>query len=384
MPERQSLLIISFSEIVSDPRVRRQIALFRDAYEVITCGYGPAPEGVARHIELPLTENASIWDGRVLALRQYRLETWRNPGLAGAWRRLKGLRPDIVLANEAIAAPLALRLKPRRGTHVDLHEYHSRVRENEGYWRKRAKPWIEWMIRAYVAKAGSWTAVAPGIADEYEREFGFRPEVVRNTTPYAEQTPTAVTWPPRLVHSGAGMRKRGTELIVRGVIAAANGATLDLYLTKGDPGYLAELNALAATSGGRVTLHDPVPYEQLVGVLNGYDVGIHVLPPVNFNHLMALPNKVFDYLQARLGVIVGPSPEMVALVEAAGYGVSTADFTPEAIAAAVDALTPAAVEDMKAAAHAAARTYASDAEDAVWKAAIDRIAARRIGGRHGR
>lgn len=377
MPERQSLLIISFSELVSDPRVRRQIALFRDAYEVISCGYGPAPEGVARHIELPLSDNASVWDGRMLALRLYRLETWRNPGLAGAWRRLKGLRPDIVLANEAIAAPLALRLKPRLGTHVDLHEYHSRVRENEGYWRKRAKPWIEWMIRTSVAKAGSWTTVAPGIASEYEREFGFRPEVVRNTTPYAEQAPSPVSWPPRLVHSGAGMRKRGTELVVQGVIAATNGATLDLYLTKGDPGYLDQLRALAETSGGRVTLHDPVPYAQLIGVLNGYDVGIHVLPPVNFNHLMALPNKVFDYLQARLGVIVGPSPEMVDLVETVGYGVSTADFTPETIAAVVDSLTPAQVENMKAAAHAAARTYASDAEDAVWKAAIDRIGARR-------
>ncbi len=376
MSERLSLLIISFSEIVSDPRVRRQIALFRDAYEVITCGYGAAPEGVARHIELPLSENASIWDGRVLALRQYRIETRRNPGLAGAWRRLKGVRPDIVLANEAIAAPLALRLKPRLGTHVDLHEYHSRVRENEGYWRKRAKPWFEWMIRTRVARAGSWTTVAPGIAAEYEREFGFRPEVVRNTTPYAELSPTPTSWPPRLVHSGAGMRKRGTELIVQGVIAAANGATLDLYLTKSDPGYLDQLRALADTSEGRVTVHDPVPYEDLVGVLNGYDLGIHVLPPVNFNHLMALPNKVFDYLQARLGVIVGPSPEMAALVEATGYGVRTTDFTPESIAAAVDALTSSRVDEMKAAAHAAARTYASDAEDAVWKIAIARIGAR--------
>jgi hypothetical protein len=375
--DRQRLLIISFSELVSDPRVRRQIALFQDAYEVISCGYGPAPDGVARHVELPLSENASIWDGRLLALRLYRIETWRNPGLTGAWRRLKGLRPDIVLANEVIAAPLALRLKPRLGIHVDLHEYHSRVRENEGYWRKRAKPWIEWMIRTSVVKAGSWTTVAPGIAAEYEREFGFRPGVVRNTTPYAALTPSPVSWPPRLVHSGAGMRKRGTELIVQGVLQATNGATLDLYLTKGDPDYLDQLGALAKASDGRVTLHDPVPYAQLIDVLNGYDVGIHVLPPVNFNHLMALPNKVFDYLQACLGVIVGPSPEMVELVEAVGYGVSTADFTPESIATAVDSLTPGQVEEMKAAAYTAAPIYASDAEDAVWSAAIERIGARR-------
>ena len=35
--------------------------------------------------------------------------------------------------------------------------------------------------------------------------------------------------------------------------------------------------------------------------------GLHLLPPVSFNNANALPNKIFDYVQARLGLIVGPA-----------------------------------------------------------------------------
>jgi hypothetical protein len=36
-----SLLILSFSPLASDPRVRRQITLFADRYHVTTVGFGP-------------------------------------------------------------------------------------------------------------------------------------------------------------------------------------------------------------------------------------------------------------------------------------------------------------------------------------------------------
>ncbi|WP_203137755.1 glycosyltransferase [Microbacterium sp. JZ31] len=370
---RKTLLILSYSKIATDPRVRRQIAVFKDRYDVITCGHGPTPEGVVRHIELPAEENANKWDGRVLALRQYRLELWRNVGVRGALRRLKGIRPDIILANEAIAVPVALKMKPRCGVHADLHEYHSRVREHEGYWKLRAKPWMEWMIRTYVTKADSWTTVGPGIAAEYEREFGFRPDVVRNAAPYVEGEPGETHWPPRIVHSGGAMRARGIHTMVEGVLAAENGATIDLYLVKSDPKYVAELQALADASGGRATLHEPLPYAELIQRLRTYDMGIHVLPPTNFNHRMALPNKIFDYLQARIGAVVGPSQEMVQLVESVGYGVSTEDFSAQAIARTVDALTKERIDRFKQAAAAGAKAHAAATDDAVWLRAITAI-----------
>ncbi len=84
----------------------------------------------------------------------------------------------------------------------------------------------------------------------------------------------------------------------------------------------------------------PVPSAELIETLNDYDVGIHVLPPTNTNNELALPNKFFDYVQARLALVIGPTPSMVEILREHDLGIVTADFEPASLTAALDALTP--------------------------------------------
>lgn len=377
MSGRPSLLILSFSRIEQDARVLKQVRLFADRYDVTTCGHGEAPEGVVHHIRVPDGLRSNDLNGRLITARLYRRAYWSTSAVKWAKQHLERGAYDLVLANEVDAVPLALSLRPRLGVHADLHEYHPRVKEEQPLWDRRIRPYVEWQCRRYVTRAASWSTVSEGIAAEYERRFGFRPTVVANATPYFDApAPSPANDPIRLVHSGGAMRARHLEITIDGVRAARSGATLDLYLTPNDPAHLAELRDLAETSDGRVTIHDPVAYRDLIPTLNAYDAGIHVLPFVNFNHQWALPNKVFDYVQARLAVIVGPSPEMARLVDEYDLGVVTDDFTADAVAASIDALTPEAVTEMRLAAHEHARELAADAEVAKWKQAIDALADR--------
>ena len=119
-----------------------------------------------------------------------------------------------------------------------------------------------------------------------------------------------------------------------------------------------------------------VDSDELLPLVNTYDVGIHVLPPTVTNNALALPNKFFDYVQARLAVIVGPSPEMAEYVERFGVGAVTRDFSAAALAELVDSLDAAAVDRMKAASNMHARELSSEAQVLVWKRAIDALAQR--------
>ena len=47
---------------------------------------------------------------------------------------------------------------------------------------------------------------------------------------------------------------------------------------------------------------------------NQYDVGVFLLPASFPNQVHVLPNKLFDYIQARLAVAIGPSHEMAEVV----------------------------------------------------------------------
>ncbi|KQV06022.1 hypothetical protein ASC63_00525 [Leifsonia sp. Root112D2] len=160
--------------------------------------------------------------------------------------------------------------------------------------------------------------------------------------------------------------------IVEAVEASASGATLDLYLTPNDPEHLEELKTRAAASD-RIVVHDPVPYSELIETLNAFDVGVHILPPVSFNNAWALPNKFFDYVQARLGLIIGPSHEMARLLNEYGCGVVADDFSSDALAAVLDNLTPEQVRGFKQSSDAAAHDLSAESQVAIWGAAIARL-----------
>jgi hypothetical protein len=373
-PDRPRLLILSFSPIASDARVLKQVNLLRDDYEVTTCGYGERPDGAVDHVRIP--DDLPVWRyPRVpVVLRAYRRAYWANAAIAHARRALSGRAFDIVLADDVDAVGLALHLRPTKGVHADLHEYSPRQHEEVGTFRWFVAPFIRWMTRRFVARASSWTTVSEGIAREYERRFGFRAEVVTNAAPYVDASPTPAAAPVRLVHSGAALRNRDLGTLIDAVAGSKTGATLDLYLTPNDEAYLAELRAAADATGGRVRLREPVPYADLAATLRRYDIGVHILPPVNFNNRWALPNKLFDYVQARLGVLVGPSPEMAEYVRRFGIGAVTDDFTPGALRATIDALTPDAVTAMKNASHAAAGALSSESQVAIWRKAVDALA----------
>lgn len=371
---RPSLLIIAFSPIAGDARVLKQVGAFHERYDVTTCGYGAAPEGVVEHLRIPDEAKANDTEFKLIAARLWRAAYSTTGAVRAARDLLRGRHFDVVLADDVETVPLALELAPAHRVHADLHEYSPRLHDEIGPWMRWRAPYVRWMCRRHVARVASTSTVGAGLARQYEADFGFRPKVVTNATPYVDLSPGEVGDPVRLVHSGAALRNRDLMLLLDGVIETSRPVTLDLFLTPNDPGYLAELRQRAQGSGGRVTVHDAVPYANLITTLNRFDVGVHILPPVNFNNRNALPNKFFDYVQARLGLVVGPSPEMARTVRDRGIGLVTSDFSAHAFAAALDDLDAASVARFKEASNAAAREMSAESQVVAWVHAIDALA----------
>ncbi|WP_434993717.1 glycosyltransferase family 1 protein [Arthrobacter sp. Ld5] len=366
------LLIMSFSPLRSDARILKQIALFKDRYEISTCGYGKAPEGVRDHVEIPAELKEWKYDRVAVMARSYRRAYWTNPVISYLKPRLTPGSFDVILANDIDTAGLALSLEAEHGVHLDLHEYCPRMKEELPRWRMFVGPFMRWMVGTFATKADSVSTVAGHIADEYRREFGLDPSVITNAAPFAELEPGPVGDTIRMVHSGAAQEGRFIELTLDAMEMLKSTATLDLYLTQNRGPYYESLKSRISAMSN-VVLHDPVPYAELAHTLNRYDVGVYVLPPVNFNFAWSLPNKFFDFVQARLGVVIGPSPEMAALVRAEGIGTVTEDFTATSLAAAIDELTPEAVTGYKRASATAAKKLSAEEQVKGWARAVDAL-----------
>lgn len=134
---------------------------------------------------------------------------------------------------------------------------------------------------------------------------------------------------------------------------------LDLMLVPSFPQYLNRLKAQASTDR-RIRFLPPVSMEQLVPFTNDYDIGLYLLPPSNFNNVHALPNKFFEFLQARLAVAIGPSPEMAQIVRQFGCGLVAENFSSALLAKELRQLTTADIDRMKAGSDRAAQVHTAE------------------------
>ncbi|MFD1214279.1 glycosyltransferase [Arthrobacter sp. GCM10027362] len=372
------ILCISFSDIAADSRVLRQLALLAEAGEVTTLAYGSRPPGSTTHLEidsalpsLPQTPGGVL----KLALRRYAAVELGAPAIRQALGLVRGRRFDLVVANEARALPLAHAVAGGAPVWGDMHEWAPEERAHVLPWRLLVKPYMYAVCAKYLPRTAAVTAVNASIAALYAEKFGCPVQVVRNAGPFRDLAPSdPVPGRIRLAHSGAAVPGRNLEGTIEAVKALDERFSLDLYLVKARDGgrYWQRLRELAA-GDARITFHDAVAPDQLPRTLNQYDVGVFSLPPQTTNHRLMLPNKFFDFVQARLALVFSPSPETARLMREHDLGVVTEDFGTPALVRALSALTSEQVERYKANTHKAARALSSAEDEAVTRAVLARL-----------
>ena len=370
------ILCISFSPLQRDSRVSRQLAVLQEFGDVTTVGYGSAPKGIMRHIEVP--ENAASLPQTpggvaLLSARMYRAVELRSPGERAVLPYVAGLGSyDLVVANDARALPLAFAVANGAPVWADLHEWAREENSTSLPWRLLIKPYMDALCRKYLSRTAATTTVSESIAHLYRERYGVRPELVRNTIPDQHLAPSAVkSGSIRLVHSGVATPERNIQGIIEAVGRLGARFSLDLYLV-GDTAYLNSLQQLADRVPS-VHLHPPVKPEDLPATLNRYDLGVYLLPVKSLNHRLMLPNKFFEFVQARLGLVFGPSVETDRLIAEHGLGVVTTGWEVDDLVTALESLTERDVARFKAAANMAAHILNSESDIATQRALIGRL-----------
>jgi len=355
-----TVLVISFTDLGRDPRVKRQIDALRTAYTVIAAGTGdPGTPGV-RFIacaRAPRTLGRKLGEALELLTHRYDAFYARQAHVRELKEKLGELDFDLAIANDVEALPLALAVAGRRPVILDAHEYAPRELEERAVWRIFKQGLAYYLCRTYLARATRVVTVAQGIADEYARVFGVKPVVIDNAAPahslLPRPAPTGV-W--RMLHHGHAMPTRRIDTMIDVMRGLDDRFRLDLVLVPTFPRYLEQLKRMAE-GDERIRFLPPVPVQEIVPFSNAYDIGLYLLQPTSFNNLHALPNKFFEFLQARVVVAIGPSPEMARIVREFDCGIVAPDFSPASLAKLLNGLTSADIDRMKGGSDRAARVH---------------------------
>lgn len=365
---RPKILCISFSDIKADARVLRQLDVLAEYGDVTTLGYGEKPDAAAEHLRLDAALPSlpqTVAGVALLAVRFYKRLELAAPAVRAAADLAAGRTFDLVVANEARALPLAHHLAAGAPVWGDMHEWAPEERVHVLSWRLLIKPFMTYVCAKYLPRTQAVTVVNDSIAHLYAQEFGCDTATVRNSRAFEDLHPSPLSEETiRLVHSGAAVPGRNLEGMIQAVNMLGPGYSLDFYLVPARDGgkYLRFLESLAS-GPNKVTFHPPVSPADLPRVLNAYDVGIFSLPPQTRNHALMLPNKFFDFVQARLAIVFSPSPETSRLIERFDLGAVTEDFSPESLAEALRRLDKPRIAASKANAHGAAMELSSKVDE---------------------
>ena len=353
---KKKILVISFSDLNHDARVSRQIDFIKDHYlTTVVCYQGKTNNG---YEIIPIEKTNFTLKHKLISSffllthlfeKAYSLLYQVKPVAVN----LKDFKFDLIIANDVESLPLAFSLKGAAKIIFDAHEYAPRHFEDRLMWRIFFQSFNIYLCKKYIPLVDGMTTVGKGLANEYHKNFGVLPEIITNATWYKETSPTiGDSNKIKMIHHGGSTPSRKLELMIEMMKHLDERFTLDLMLivpqlaSSKTSGYIDYLKNLAE-GDSRIRFLPPLKSEELVAYLNQYDIGVFLLPPINFNYANTLPNKLFDFIQARLAIAIGPTPEMAEIVNEYDIGVVSEDFTPKKLAEKLREINPDLLKKFK-------------------------------------
>jgi hypothetical protein len=351
----KTVLIISYSSLHRDPRILRQIQALEGNYKIVTIGYTPALSDCISGEITHYTVNRprrSTFPEKIKRLFQYikkeYLLSYKKEFDLENIHTEKIETPDVVIANDWNGLYSAVSLKKENKwlqtkIYFDAHEYAPEEFINLK-WHLFMHSKVVFALRECRDYIDAMSTVCDGIAKEYERFFNFPSDsitVITNAPEYNMLlSPTTLhNDKVRLIHHGGAIKARKLELMIK-MMQYLDPEKYELTFML-VPAMKEYYDYLVNTARQFKNIHfiEPVETVKIAQTINNFDIGIYILKGHGFNNDHALPNKFFEYIQARLAIAIGPSVEMANIVGQYNLGVCSKSFSPKALARSIMTLS---------------------------------------------
>lgn len=250
-------------------------------------------------------------------------------------RLAQALSPDIVHCHDIHTLPAGAAMKRLTGCRViyDAHEIYEEVAQSDPEACRRYRA----MHRKYLPAIDGFVTINESIAGWYVENYPQIPEpvVVMNATvraprfDYDGRLHKAAELPAGqkiLIYQGGYASKRGLEYLVRSAAFLSSEWTLVMMgWGRLEPALRSIAEEIDSTEAGKrsvpaVRFLPPVPQSELAYWSAGATIGVIPYENVGLNHWFCTPNKLWEYPNAGVPLLVSPFPELRKPIEQYGHG----------------------------------------------------------------
>ncbi len=240
---------------------------------------------------------------------------------------------DIIHANDLdtlLASYLVSKIKSVPLVY-DSHEYFTEVPE---LIHRRFTRYIWLTLERWIfPKLRYAYTVNESIAHIYSQKYGVEVRAIRNV-PFKREDKHPLLYPEKrksriLIYQGSLNIGRGLEMMIEAMQYLPH--CVLWIIGRGDIEMKLREHATAQPFPDRVIFKGFIPQQQLHTYTLQADLGLSLEKDMGENYRLASPNKVYDYIQAGVPVIVSDLPEMRRIVETYQVGeiLRKSDYSPE-------------------------------------------------------
>lgn len=321
----KKIIVSVTSDLVSDNRVHKVCTTLQNmGFEVLLVGR-----------KLPASLPVNV---RNYAVKRFSLPFYKGPQFYAAyniWLYLFLLfsKFDILLSSDLDTLPanfIASRVKNKPLVY-DSHEYFTEVPELIN--RPQIKKVWEWLEKKMVPQIKTAFTVCNSIAKIYEEKYGTPFRVVRNLPVkgnFEAKTEKSENEQKIILYQGAVNIGRGLEQAILAMHFIENAK----LIIAGDGDIKADLQTLVIKENlqNKVEFTGRLSLVELAKLTPTADLGLSIEEDLGLNYRFALPNKLFDYIQAQVPVLITNLPEMAAVVNQYQIGEITGSIEPHTLA----------------------------------------------------
>ncbi|WP_104697981.1 MULTISPECIES: glycosyltransferase [unclassified Helicobacter] len=360
---QKNIILLNDFDIVKRPRPYRMIEMLKDYFNIYAiareCSFIPK----VKTFSYPADKNAKQRSKEEQEALETKLKAKNflpliyTPNRRTITKILDSLpKSDLIIVEDITLLPFASDYKnknPKTKILIDLREYYPLEYENNPQWLETFGNFFYFLCKTYLKEVDFAITVSEGIAKKYFEIFNLRCEVFYSLPPYFDLNPSPLEEKIKIVYHGFLSPDRNSHFLVE--IAKNLEDRFHLYIL-GLSNQANFLENLQNNAPNNISFIPPVAMQEIIPFTNQFDLGILTLSPNSFNNANAMPNKFFEYIQARLGIITTPLPSLLSFISQYKMGVCSTNFSAKSIASSLNSLDKNQILKLKLASHKASET----------------------------
>lgn len=366
----QRVLVLAPTDLSFDGRVQRQVKLLSEYSDVTVVSRKAA--GIANIREIEVFDDPPARSRRWRKLQQY-VYMLRNRHEQWYWkqnwprRTLDILKQegswDVVVANDLDTLPIAYRLANGCRLVFDAHEFYPELYGNKSQTGRWANAVYATLASEYLKHVDGMMTTADEMTQEYRRTYGVDSTPVPNCPSFASKSPKLLTAgePIKFIYHGACRSGRGIETAAKAFQGYEGRFELYFMLAGSPTRSVEEQVSIAVSQAPNIHRIAPVQPHEIADRISDFDVGLVIFDDEGLSWQLTTANKLFESLQARLGVAVGPLRAMQRITRQMDIGVCLDRMGVAEVRSMLDSLSYEDVNRFKVNAHSSAPAWCFEA-----------------------